>query len=249
MEVDRQADLPPNRDGGAGPAEVETAPGERAAPPGMVPDLRKLAPRILIAGVLPFVAYAIIRPHLSSDAVGLAIVMVFPLGDVLVERVRRGRFEPIGILAMIGIALGIIGALAFGGNDTLLKLRESSLTGVFGVLCLLSLLRDRPVMFYLARAFSTDGDPEKVAEFNEIWDLPGVPARFRLVTTVWGVGLVGETAVRGWLAFAVSTQTFLGVSHVVGWIILGALLAWTTAFARRGEQQVLADVMEAEAAI
>ena len=224
-----------------------TQPEPRRAPPGMVPNLRQLAPRLLIAGVLPFVAYAIIRPHLGSDAVGLTIVMVFPLGDILVERLRHGRFEPIGVLALIGIVVGIVGALALGGNDTLLKLRESSLTGVFGVLCLLSLLRPRPAMFYLGRAFSTGGDPEKVAEFDEIWDLPGVPGRFRLVTTVWGVGLIAETGLRATLAFTVSTQTFLGISQVVGWVILGALLAWTTVFSRRGEQQVLAEVEQAEA--
>lgn len=232
---------------GIGSAEP-AAPVARTAPQGMVPDFGKLAPRILLAGVLPFAAYAVLRPHVSSDAVGLAIVSVFPLLDIVVERVRHGRFEPIGVLALIGIVLGIVGALALGGNDTLLKLRESSLTGVFGVLCLLSLLRPRPAMYYLARAFSTDGDPEKVEEFNQIWELPGVASRFRLVTTVWGLGLVAETGVRTWLAFAVSTQTFLGISHVIGWVILGGLLAWTTAFSKRGERAVLAAVEDAEAA-
>lgn len=223
---------------------VEKVP--RSAPAGMVPSLRTIGPRILFAGVLPFVAYAIIRPHVGSDAVGLGLVTVFPLADIIVERVRRGRFEPIGILALAGIVLGIIGAVAFNGNDTLLKLRESAFTGLFGVVCLLSLVRPKPVMYFMARAFSTDGDPEKVAEFDEIWELPGVPSRFRFVTTVWGVGLVAETAVRTWLAFAVSTQTFLGVSHVIGWVILGGLLAWTAAFSKRGERQVQAAVLAQE---
>jgi len=206
----------------------------RSAPAGMVPSLRTIGPRILFAGVLPFVAYAVIRPHVGSDAVGLGLVTVFPLADIIVERVRRGRFEPIGILALAGIVLGVIGAVAFNGNDTLLKLRESAFTGLFGVVCLLSLVRPKPVMYF------------KVAEFDEIWELPGVPSRFRFVTTVWGVGLVAETAVRTWLAFAVSTQTFLGVSHVIGWVILGGLLAWTAAFSKRGERQVQAAVLAQE---
>lgn len=236
-------DVPTAGDAGSSPP---AAPVERTAPQGMVPDIRKLAPRIIVAGVLPFAAYAVLRSHVSSDAVGLAIVSVFPALDIVVERVRRGRFDPIGVIALIGIVLGIIGAVALGGTDTLLKLRESSLTGVFGVVCLLSLLARRPVMYYLARAFSTDGDAEKVAEFDQIWDLPGVPSRFRLVTIVWGVGLIAETAVRTWLAFVVSTQTFLGIAHVIGWVILGGLLAWTTAFSKRGERAVLAAVEEGE---
>ncbi len=235
--------------GDVGRTVEQPDPGRPAtAPPGMVPDIRTLAPRVLIAGILPFVVYAVIRPHVGSDAVGLIIVSVFPLGDVLIERVRRGRFEPIGILALVGITLGVIGALAFGGNDTLLKLRESTFTGIFGLVCLLSLLRPRPVMYFMGRAFSTDGEPEKVAEFDLIWHLPGVPRRFRVVTVVWGAGLVVETLLRTVLAFGVSTQTFLGVSHVIGWVIIGGLLAWTTVYSRRGEQAVLAEVEAAEAA-
>ncbi|MGI8793141.1 MAG: hypothetical protein ACR2H3_08195 [Acidimicrobiales bacterium] len=42
----------------------------------MVPSLRLIAPKILIAGVVPLVGYALLRPHVSSDAVALGAVMV-----------------------------------------------------------------------------------------------------------------------------------------------------------------------------
>src|SRR4051794_27207496 len=101
------------------------APAPPAAPlptQGMVPSLRTLAPRILIAGILPLVAYSLVRPHLASDAIGLALVSVFPLGDIAVERVRHGRFEPIGMIALVGITAGLISALAFHGDATMLKI-------------------------------------------------------------------------------------------------------------------------------
>ena len=41
------------------------------------------------------------------------------------------------------------------GNATLLKVRESMVTGAFGVICLVSLPMSRPAMFYLGRAFAT----------------------------------------------------------------------------------------------
>lgn len=222
------------------PAEPPTAPGS------MVPSLRMLAPNLVVAGILPIVAYAIVRPHVSSDAVGLALVLVFPVAEIVFERVRRGRFEPIGIIAMIGISLGLIGAVAFNGDATLLKVRESVLTGAFGVICLLSLAAPRPAMWYMGRMFSTGGDPERVAEFNEIWVLPTVPRRFRIVTLVWGVGLVGEALFRTALAFTVPTQTFLVVSQIVNWAVLGGLLWYSFAMNRRGEAQVLAMVEASE---
>ena len=46
----------------------------------------------------------------------------------------------------------------------LLKLRESVLTGAFGIVCLGSLLAHRPVMFYLARTFATGGDENALAD-------------------------------------------------------------------------------------
>ena len=223
-----------------------------AAPPspvaGMVPNVRQLAPRIVVSGLLPIVGYSLLRPHVGSDAVGLAAVSVFPLIDIAIERRRNGRFEPIGMIALVGLTMGITSALLLHGNAMLLKLRESVFTGIFGFVCLGSLGAKRPVMWYFGRAFSTAGDAEKVAEFNEIWDLPGVPRRFRFITAVWGVALAGEAVLRTVLALTVSTQHFLEISHPMNLIILFGLLAYTTRFAKRGEAAVL-ETPEAQAAL
>src|SRR5207244_8991001 len=120
-----------------------------SAPLAMVPSLGRLAPQLVVAGVLPVVGYSLLRPHVGSDAVALAAVMVFPVAEIAFERLRHGRFEPIGMIALIGIVLGLVGAVALHGSATLLKVRESLLTGLFGAVCLGSLAAKRPVMFYL----------------------------------------------------------------------------------------------------
>lgn len=206
----------------------------------MVPNVRHLLPQALVAGVLPIVAYGLLRPHVSSDAAALAAVMVFPLGELTVERTRRGRLEPIGIIALIGIAIGLFGAIALDGNDLLLKIRDSAITGVFGIVCLATLAMHRPAMYYLARAFSTEGDPMKAAEFDEIWELPSVPRRFRRVTTVWGVALVAEAVLRISLALLIPTQVFLVVAQVISWSVIGGLLWFTVLYSRAGEREVTA---------
>lgn len=203
----------------------------------MVPSLRVVLPKLLIAGVLPLVGYSILRPHVSSDAVALAAVMVLPVGEVAVERVRHGGFEPIGMIALVGIAFGLIGALAFHGDATLLKLRESALTGLFGAVCLGSLFARRPAMFYLGRAFATGGAPAAVTEFDTMWDRPGAPRRFRRVTAVWGAGLLGETGLRTALALTVSTGRFLALAPVIGWVVIGTLIWYSAAAIRAGERE------------
>jgi hypothetical protein len=146
------------------------------------------------------------------------------------------------MIALIGIAVGLVGAVALHGSATLLKVRESLLTGLFGAVCLGSLAAKRPVMYYLGRSFATGGEPAQVEEFDTIWDLPGAARRFRFVTAVWGVGLVGEAVVRFVLALTVSTQRFLEISPVLNWGVIGALLWFTTVSVRAGERQVLAAV-------
>lgn len=204
----------------------------------MMPGLRSIVPQILIAGVLPVVGYALLRPYVSSDAVALAGVLVFPLGEVLCERLWRRRYDPIGIIALIGIGGGLVGALALNGDPLLLKIRESLVTGLFGVACLVSLFLRRPLMFYLGRSFATEGDPDKVKEFDKRWDLPTVPRRFRFSTTVWGTALVGEAVIRTALAIALPTQRFLILSQVINWSVLTALFWFTMLYSRAGARQV-----------
>lgn len=206
----------------------------------MVPSARTLVPQILVAGVLPLIGYVLLRPHVASDWVALAVVMVFPVAEIVFERVRNGRFEPIGIIALVGIALGLIGAVALHGNATLLKVRDGLLTGAFGAVCLLSLLARRPLMFYLGRSFASEDNPSARADFDQMWQLPTVPGRFRFITALWGVCLVVEAVVRTILAISVSTTLFLIVSPIVGWGVIGALLWYTAVFSRTRTQRVIA---------
>lgn len=219
------------------PAVTTTAEEHAAA---MVPSLRRLAPQIVLAGVLPLVGYMLLRPHVDSDATALAAVMIFPLLDIVRERRRHGRFEPIGVISLIGIVIGIAGAVAFHGNATLLKVRESLLTGVFGVVCIASLGARRPAMYYMARSFATGGDADKARSFDEMWDLPGVPRRFRVITAIWGVGLLAEAVVRTVLAVSLTTSTFLFVTPIVNWTTIGGLLAFTMWYRSRGTEQARA---------
>ena len=199
---------------------------------GMVPSLRSIAPQGFIAGVLPVVVYAAIRPRLSSDVEGLLIILVFPLAEIAYEAARTKRVEPIGIISITGITLGVVSALALGGDATLLKVRNSAVTGVFGAGCLISLLLSRPAMWHLARAFATEGDVEKQSAFDTLWVLPGIPVRFHLITGIWGVALVAEAAIQLSLALTMSTGEFLAASVVLNVTVLTGLIAATRAFVR-----------------
>jgi hypothetical protein len=220
--------------------------GSGAATDDMVPGLRMMLPGLIFGGVLPIGAYFLIRPHVASDAIALMIITVFPVMEIVYQRIRHGEFEPIGIISLVGITIGIVGAVAFGGNVILLKIRESLITGLFGLICLGSLLLPKPVMFYMGRAFATGGDPERSAEFDQVWEIPEARASFRHITIVWGVALVAEAVFRTGMAFLVPTGVFVAIAPVIGFGVIGVLLWYTTLFSRRREALVM-NVVESQA--
>ena len=212
------------------------APHELAAVPvsgSMVPSLRALAPRLVIVGILPVVAYAILRPHVASDGIALTAVMVFPLADVLTERARHKRFEPLGMIVLIGIAVGLGAAVALHGDTLMLKVRESVVTGVFGIICLVS-LSARATGDVLSGASVRHRRKRRRGRAVQPRDgnCLRFPPRFRLTTLVWGIGLVGEAGLRIGLALVLPTQAFLVVAQIISWTVLAGLFWFTTVYSR-----------------
>jgi len=95
-------------------------------------------------------------------------------------------------------------------------------------------------MFYLARAFASEDDAAATADFDQMWELPTVARRFRIITALWGVCLVAEALGRTLLAITVPTTLFLIVSPILNWGVIGALLWYTSMFTRASEQRVIA---------
>jgi hypothetical protein len=201
----------------------------------MVPSVRAIAPQVFVAGILPVVIYSIIRPYLHSDVQGLLLILIFPLAEIIFEARRSGRLEPIGIISLAGIALGVLAAVGFGGSTLLLKVRSSAITGSFGCACLASLLLPKPAMWHLARAFATEGDPAKRRAFDRLWELPTAPGRFKAITSIWGIALVAEAALQVALALALTTGRFLAASQALNATVLIALIVGSRAFVRASE--------------
>lgn len=211
---------------------------------------RALLPQVLTGGVAPFVAYQLARHGGLSDASALAVSSVPPALAVLVEWAWRKRLNVIGAIALVGIAAGLVAMAFLHGNELLLKMRESVVTGIFGVVCLTSLaLPGRPVMFFLGRAMGAGGDRERAREFDGLWDQPEARRAFTVITALWGVGFVLEAGLRAVLAFELSTSTFLAVTPVISWAVVGVLIYLTIAYSRASRRQAeqVASMESAEA--
>ena len=200
------------------------------------PSFRSLGPGAIGGAVVPLAVYYLVRSHVHGDAPALMIAGAPAAAWVAIQWIRQRRIDPIGTIVLFGFVTGILASVLLGGSAFVLKVRDSAFTALFGLGCLVSLTRARPVMFYIGRALSAGDDPAKLAAYEELWALPTAPRTFRLITAAWGVGLMAEAAARVLLAIALPTGAFLAASPVLAAVVIGGLFAFTVWFSKRARR-------------
>jgi hypothetical protein len=74
----------------------------------------------------------------------LLLAALSPAIGTLIEFVRKRQMSVLGLLALVGIAAKVVGALLFN-NARVVLISDSLLTGVYGLLLLGSVLIGKPV--------------------------------------------------------------------------------------------------------
>ena len=187
---------------------------------------------IVISGVLPFIIY---RSSVSQLGEWQALILasVPPLIKSARELVLRRRVDTIGSLALAGILFSLI-SLSLGGSARALLLRSIVVTALFGLIYLASLLFVRPLIFYIVRFFETGDEPKGVMEWSELWT---TSTKFRhgmrLLTIVWGIGLLVEAVLGFGLVQALTVEQFLLVSPLLGNGFSFGLIFWSLWYGNR----------------
>jgi len=194
------------------------------------------------------VAYQVLT-NLGVDSVtALASSVICPVLGTGWSFVRTRRPDIIGVVSLTFILVGVATSLV-SGDPRFVLVKDSLMTGVFGILCLGSLvLVPRPLLFYFGRQFSSAGDPARAAAFESMWAYPHFRAVIRAMTIVWGVGYLIEALVRIGLSFLLATSVFLVVSPLLAFGVTIGLISWTVAYARIKIQRRAAELGAASGA-
>lgn len=190
----------------------------------MIPSARYvLAFAVNVA--LPALAYRVALPHwgLEGALMASALPLLLWIGF---DFVRFGHFDALSAIVLAGLAMSLL-LLASPAGLWLRETREPLISGFIGVLFLLSLTLDRPLVFYLARSTMARERQGREREFDELWRTrPALVKSIRLMTAVWGLGLVGENAIRAYLLGAVDGSA---ARHdiLVRYGVYAALTVWT----------------------
>jgi len=167
---------------------------------------------IALNATIPVACYYLSKAFISSsELTALIVATAFPTVKSVYDLMRHRNMNPVSLLVLLGIVTSII-ALFIGGDPRILLIRESLLTGVFGLACFVSILFPRPMMFYFGRYFMAGNDPERRKVFDSGWHNPIVRRGHWLITTVWGLVYVGEFGIRLALVYTLPAAAVLAVT-------------------------------------
>jgi hypothetical protein len=230
-----QPQLEPNDDQRAG-EEGPTAdrPPEDRSGGGNGPGrLRSLAPIVIFDVVGPLVVYYVARAAGVATVDSLILSGALPAIRVAMTVIRHRRLDAIGAMVLSGIALGTVVGLA-SGSARLYLLDGIVPTVVLGVAFLLSLSWRRPLMFRVALEMMGEDSPQGL-EFAGSWQYPSFRRIFRVITVVWGLVFLAESAVQAIVVETSSISTAKLTSNVLPVAALFLTFGWTRSYGRRAQ--------------
>jgi hypothetical protein len=183
------------------------------------------------SAVLPVVIYRLASPHMAPLS-ALTLMAVPPLVYAGYGWVHTHSIDAISIITLCTLVTSLLFTLLVH-DPHLFLLRDSYLTGAFGLLCLISLRFPRPVAYYVYRwAFVCT--PEQLAALSAGWQNPHSRFVRRLVTIVWGLAFIGEALTDTYLAYHLPTARFVVVHPLLFWETITATIGWATLYGRHG---------------
>jgi hypothetical protein len=211
------------------PAQPGEGPRPGTQPPSDQARRRALAglAGLVISFIVPLLSYDLIRPHVGSSAMALALAGAIPVAYTLGILVVRRRLSPIGVVGAVSFGIGVLISWASGGNTLALELQDPALFGAIGIAFLVSVAIGRPlhpvVLRLLGRSDPRYTDIASRAEHRTSM----------VITAILGVTLLAHSVAVAVLALTQPVSTFVALQHPVGLPIFGLGLAGVVLYRNR----------------
>jgi len=198
--------------------------------------IRYIVITVIVNLLAPLLVYHLMVYKYSSF-LSLLIATSIPLFDNLYHIIRDKKMDAFGLLMLAGFILSLI-ALLLGGDEKIILMRESFVTGIMGLIFIGSLFLSKPIIYYVALRFTLNEKEKSKKVFEQNWEIPYGRFVFRLITAVWGFSLVGEAVVRLLFLTRLSVSSFLVVSQLLFYFIIGGTIIWTIFYRRYAKNKL-----------
>jgi hypothetical protein len=171
----------------------------------------QLLPTLVFDVAMPILVFNLLTDYGVSTLLALLAAGISPALNNLRVWIRSRRLEALGISGSVFFAL----------------IKDSLLTGTFGLICLVSLLAARPLLFYIVRQFVAGDDAVRIAWWNRLWEFPAFRKSIRFVTAVWGIVYICEACLRVAFALTLPPADVVRMSPIMSFGALVLLIIWT----------------------
>jgi hypothetical protein len=156
----RSPDQPP----ATRPPREEQPMTTQAAPPAATSRLRDLLPTLLDL-VIPTAGYFLLHWAGLPDVWALTIAGSATGVNALVNTIRRGRLDALGLLVVAEVGVSVV-LLAVTADPRLILVRPAVYLAVAGVVNLVSCFAGRPLSYTASTSTATKGDPERAVAYE-----------------------------------------------------------------------------------
>lgn len=186
---------------------------------------------VLVNVVLPILTYSLLAGAGVPPVPALLLSGVWPVLEMVVGLVRQRHLDEFSLFVLIGIVVGVLTAV-FSDSTRAVFLKDSITTGLLGVVFLVT-VPFRPLTFFLARRFATDGSKVQRDWWDGLWRHAAFRRSQRGLGAAWGLALVGEAAVRAVLTYRLGPQAMVVVNNVVPYAVVAGMVFVSVAVGNR----------------
>ncbi len=178
-----------------------------------------LWPSILLNGVCVIAVYQLVKHFTSaSDVTALALSALPALLGTIITLIRQRSIDVLGAFTLITIVASI-GLTFLTGDARLFLIRESLLTVLFGVICLISLLFPKPIWFYIIRYFTVGNNQGQMLAYEAAWKFRSFRGYIRTVTILWGILYTIEFLIRLSMVYTLTISQVLLFSSILFYVL------------------------------
>jgi hypothetical protein len=181
---------------------------------------------------LPVTTYYALHLLGASDWLALLASTLVAGVRIVWGAVRQRALNPFATVMLLVFGIGLL--LTFvSGDPRFLLVKESFVTGAVGLTFLVTGLRGRRPLTLAAQQSWNPGEADELAE--EYRTDVDVRRGHRFVSTVWGVVLIIEAALRVPLVYLIPPSVMVGVSTGMAIAAFGGLTIWTMRYTARAQ--------------
>ncbi|MCC8393628.1 hypothetical protein LJ656_13620 [Paraburkholderia sp. MMS20-SJTR3] len=191
---------------------------------------------LLVNVALPWLTYRLAVPHWGPTG-ALAVSALPLLVWIALDPLRYRHFDALSALVLAGV-LPSLAVQLIVGDTHLQALEDPMVSGFIGVVFVASLALHKPMVFYLARSTMSREDHRGADLFERHWrERPTLAASIRLMTLVWGIGMIGENLLRSAIVLRwPDDPRAVLASNLLRYGVYGLLTLWTFVMRRRIKQ-------------